>query len=176
MGARTPLSGIVAAVAVALIAVLLGPVLTYLPMPTVAGALALVGIGMVQPTEARRLLRTGIDGAVFLLTLFTIAFLGLQAGIAVAVLASVGFFVASVSQVQLVVTHQNDAERISVRGNLFYASLDRLAHRLRVDPAARTVLDLSKVPYCDTAAKDLIASVQKQRERHGGRLEVVPGP
>jgi SulP family sulfate permease len=176
MGARTSLSGIVAAVAVAIIALLLGPVMTYLPMAAVAGALALVGIGMIQPKEARRLLRNGIDGAVFLITLLTITFLGLQAGIVVAVLASVGFFVASVSQVHLVVTRENEEERIAVRGNLFYASLDRLAHRLCADPAARTVLDLSKVPYCDTAAMDLIASVQKQRERHGGRLEVVPVP
>jgi SulP family sulfate permease len=176
MGARTPLSGVIAAVAVVVIAFCLGPVLTYLAMPAVAGALALVGIGMIQPREARRLLRKGIDGVVFVITLLTIAFLGLQAGIVIAVLASVGFFVAGVSQVTLAISRHEGEERIAVRGNLFYASLDRLANHLRADPAAKTVLDLSKVPYCDTAALDLIASVQKQRERHGGRLEVVPAP
>jgi SulP family sulfate permease len=174
MGARTPLSGVIAAVAVVIIAFCLGPMLTYLSMPAVAGAL--VGIGMIQPMEARRLLRKGIDGVVFVITLLTIAFLGLQAGIVVAVLASVGFFVAGVSQVTFAITHHEGEERIAVRGNLFYASLDRLANHLRADPAARTVLDLSKVPYCDTAALDLIAHVQKQRARHGGRLEVVPAP
>jgi SulP family sulfate permease len=176
MGARTPLSGVVAAFAVVVIAFFLGPVLTYLPMPAVAGALALVGIGMIQPREARRLVRNGIDGTVFLITLLTIAFLGLQAGIVIAVLASVGFFVVGVSHVKLAISRHEGEERIAVRGNLFYASLDRLANHLRADPAARTVLDLSKVPYCDTAALDLIASVQKQRARHGGRLEVVPTP
>jgi SulP family sulfate permease len=176
MGARTPLSGVIAAVAVVLIALSLGPVLTYLAMPAVASALALVGIGMIQLREARRLLGNGIDGTVFVITLLTIAFLGLQAGIVVAVLASVGFFVAGVSQVTFAITHHEGEERIAVRGNLFYASLDRLANHLRADPAAKTVLDLSKVPYCDTAALDLIAHVQQQRARRGGRLEVVPAP
>ncbi|MBI1395254.1 MAG: hypothetical protein GC151_04670 [Betaproteobacteria bacterium] len=174
MGALTPLSGIVAAVAVVVIAWGLGPLLTYVPMPAIAGILAIVGIGMIQRREIVPLLRNRVDGTVFVLTLAAVSFLGLEAGLLVAVLSSVAFFVAGVSKVQLLISEEDGAEHIHVKGNLFYASFDRLARHLRRSPAAHTVLDLSHVPFCDSAASDMIESVQKLRARHGGRLDVRP--
>ena len=114
-----------------------------------------------------------IDAAVFWVTLLTVAFVGLEAGLVVAIGASIGFFVASVSKVKLAISPEGDGERIVVSGNLFYASLDRLARHARANPSARTILDLSQVPYCDSAAWDMIKSIQEERQRHGGRLEIV---
>lgn len=172
MGARTPLSGIIAAFGVVVIAWALGPFLTWLPMPVIAGVMALVGIGMIRGNEFRSLLNR-VDGPVFLITVLTVIFLSLEVGIFVAVVVSVGFFVASVSRVKLVVSRDGDEERIVVTGNLFYASLDRLAKHLQSDPTARTVLDLSRVPYYDSAAQDTIRKIQTERERQGGRLEIM---
>ena len=173
MGARTPLSGIIAAFSVVLIAWALGPLLTWLPMPVIAGVLALVGIGMIQGNEIRPL-RNRVDGTVFLLTVLAVIFLGLEVGIFVAVTVSVGFFVASVSTIKLAVSRDGDQERIVVTGNLFYASLDRLAENLHSDPTARTILDLSRVPYCDAEAHNMIRKIQAERARLGGRLEIAP--
>ena len=64
-------------------------------------------------------------------------------------------------------------ERIRVRGNLFYASLDDLANQLRTRPSAHTLLDLSQVPYCDMAARAMIESVAMERAQHGGSLQVI---
>ena len=172
MGAMTPLSGLIAAVAVAVIAWSLGPLLTYLPMPAIAGVLALVGIGMIQFREARRFMRSSIDGPVFVLTFLTVIFLGLKLGLAVAVLLSLGFFIAGVSKVALVMIEEDDVERIEVTGNLFYASLDALAHHLREHPGAHTILDLTRVPYCDSSALAMIEAMKRERADHGGRLEV----
>ncbi len=174
MGARTPLSGIVAAGAVIVFALVLGPLLTGLPMPAIAGVLALVGIGMIQGREVRQLMRSRVDGAVFVLTLFTVTFLGLDVGILVAVLASVGFLLAGMSKVGFAVSREGDVERIAVSGNLFYASLDRLSRHLHASPAERTLLDLTRVPYCDATAQAMIEAVRRERERAGGRLELVP--
>jgi SulP family sulfate permease len=174
MGARTPLSGMIAALAVVLIARTLGPLLTYLPMPVIAGVMALVGVGMIKPSEIRPLWNR-IDGAVFAITLFAVIFLGLEVGILVAVVASVGFLVASMSEVKLAVSRDGGEERIAVTGNLFYASLDRLAKLLHGDPTARTVLDLTRVSYCDATARELIEKVRAERARSGGRLDVAPG-
>lgn len=174
MGAHTPLAGMIAACAVVLIAWVLGPLLTWLPMPVIAGVMVLVGIGMIQGNEIRPL-RNRVDGAVFLITLLSVVFLGLEVGILVAVVASVGFFVAGVSEINLVISHEGGEERIAVTGNLFYASLDRLAKHLRIDPTVRTVLDLSRVPYCDAAAQDMISKIQAERARHGGQLQVASG-
>ena len=172
MGARTPLSGIIAAFAVVLIAWVLGPLLVWLPMPVIAGVMALVGVGMIQASEIRPLLNR-IDGPAFLITVLTVVFLSLEIGILVAVAVSVVFFVASVSKVKLAVSRDGDKEHIVVSGNLFYASLDHLATQLRSDPTTRTVLDLGRVPYCDAAAQDLIRSIQAERARHGGGLDVI---
>ena len=173
MGARTPLSGVIAAFSVVLIAWTLGPLLTWLPMPVIAGVMALVGVGMIQGNEIRPL-RNRVDGPVFLITALTAIFLGLEVGLLVAVVVSVAFFVVSVSKVKFSVSRDGDEERIVVTGNLFYASLDRLAKHLHGAPTARTVLDLSRVPYCDAAAHDMIKKIRAERARHGGRLEIAP--
>ena len=173
MGARTPLSGIVAAFAVVAIAWVLGPLLIWLPMPVIAGVMALVGIGMIQGKEIRPLLNR-IDGPALLITVFTVVFLSLEIGILVAVVVSVGFFVASVSRVKIAVSQEGVKEHIVVSGNLFYASLDRLSSQLRSDPTTRTILDLGRVSYCDAAAQALIRSIQAERARHGGGLEIAP--
>ena len=173
MGALTPMSGLIAACAVVIIAWSLGPLLTYLPMPAIAGVLALVGIGMIQIAEARRFLRSSIDGPVFVITILTVTFLGLKAGLAVAVLLSLGFFIAGVSKVALVMIDQGGVERIEVTGNLFYASLDALSHHLRQHPDARTLLDLSRVPYCDSSAIAMIEAIKRERQENGGRLDVI---
>jgi SulP family sulfate permease len=173
MGARTPLSGLIAAVAVVLIAWVLGPLLTWLPMPVIAGVMALVGIGMIQGNDYRAL-RNRIDGSVFLITLFAIVFLSLETGLLVAIAVSVGFFVASASRVKLAVSRDGKDELIVVTGNLFYASLDGLAKHLHINPATRTVLDISRVPYCDAAAHDMINKIRAERAQHGGQLELAP--
>ncbi|MGR9107502.1 MAG: SulP family inorganic anion transporter [Gammaproteobacteria bacterium] len=172
LGASTPLSGIVAATGVMLIAWVLGPLLPYLPMPAIAGILAIVGVGMIKVKEIRRLLRNRIDGSVYLITLFTVLLLGLQTGIVIAVLLSIVFFIIGASKVALVITHHDRRETITVRGNLFYASLDELSRHLRAHPQANTLLDLSRVPYCDTAAREMLEKIRLQRQANGGILEV----
>lgn len=174
MGARTPLSGIVAAGAVVVLAFVLGPVLTYLPMPAIAGVLVLVGIGMIQGDEVRRMMRGRVDGIVFLGTLFTVTFLGLDLGILVAVIASAVFLLAGMSKVDFDVSHDGEVECIAVKGNLFYASVDRLLRHLHAHPTARTRLDLTRVPFCDATAHAMISAVQYERRANGGQLDLVP--
>jgi len=174
MGVRTPLAGIIAAGAVVAFAFALGPLLTYLPMPAIAGVLVLVGIGMVQGDEVRQLMRGRVDGIVFLVTLFTVTFLGLDVGILVAVLASAAFLLAGMSKVDFDVSHEGETECIAVKGNLFYASVDRLWQHLRAHPSACTRLDLTRVPFCDATAHAMICTVQHERSANGGRLDLVP--
>lgn len=170
MGSRTPFAGLIAAAAVVLIAYALGPFLTNLPMPAVAGVLALVGIGMIQ-SEIKPI-GHWVERAVFGITLFSVLFLGLEIGIFVAIAVSLVFFVASASKVNFSVAQESGNEHIIVSGNLFYASLDRLAKHLRNHPAATTVLDLSRVSYCDVTAKEMIEKVKAERVRHGGNIVI----
>lgn len=172
MGARTPLAGMIAALAVILMAWTLEPLLTWLPMAAISGVLVLVGIGMIQSNDYRAL-KNRIDGTVFLITLASVLFLGLEIGIFVAVAASVLFFVASAAKVEFSIAREGATERITVTGNLFYASLDKLTKHLRHDPTAHSVLDLGRVSYVDSAASKAIRRIQTEREQRGGRLEIT---
>lgn len=171
MGSRAPLAGMIAAAAVILIAYVLGPFLTNLPMPAVAGVLALVGIGMIQ--SEMKPIGHWVERAVLGITLFGVLFLGLEIGIFVAIAVSVVFFVASASKLNFSVAHHSGNERIVVSGNLFYASLDRLAKHLRNYPSANTTLDLSRVPYYDVAARAMIDKIRAERIRCGGQLTIL---
>jgi SulP family sulfate permease len=172
MGARTPLSGLIAAIGVVALAWAVGPLLSMLPMPVIGGVLALVGIGMIQGNVASAL-RNRIEGAVYLLSLFSVIFLGLEVGIFVAILVSIGFFVASASELKLTIRREGGEERIIVAGNLYYASIDHLARHLHGAPRIYSILDISRVPYCDATARNMIENIQKDRARHGGRLDVI---
>lgn len=173
MGGRTNMTGLVSAVSVVVIAKTLGPLLTYVPMPTIAGIIALVGIGMIQVKDARRFARMPIDGGVFALTVLTITLIGLEAGIVVAAVSSLFFFVAGASRLTFSVTAQGDTELVQVKGNLFFATLDALERHLTGEPHARTQLDLTRVPYCDSSALEMIEQIRVARAEHGGALEVV---
>ena len=172
MGARTPLSGIVSAFAVAAIAWGLGRFMTHLPMPAIAAVLMLVGAGMIQWREIRLYAKSAVDSVVCGVTVFTVCFVGLEAGILVAGVVSVAFFVAAASAVTLDVDGDGEAETIRVRGNLFYASMDALANHLRAHPSRRTTLDLRSVPYCDSVARSMIEGARRQREHEGGALDI----
>lgn len=174
-GSTAPLSGMISACAVIVIVATLGSILTYLPMPAVAGVLALVGIGMIQIKELRLFLNTRVEGAVLIVTAAAVIFIGLSAGLVLAVLLSLVMLVAAVSKVGLAVTETDGVERIQVTGNLFYASLDVLLRHLRKDLSARTVLDLTRVPYCDSSALAMIETVKIERAAEGGRLDVMGG-
>ena len=95
-------------------------------MPAIAAVLLLVGVGMIQWKEVRAIARSRVDSIVCGVTVFTVCFVGLEAGILVAGLLSVVFFVASASEITLDVSHTGGCEHVTVRGNLFYASFDAL--------------------------------------------------
>lgn len=173
MGARSPLSGIVSSAAVLVIAWGCAPALTRLPMPAIAAVLCLVGMGMIQWQEIRLFARHRADLLVCWVTALTVCFVGLEAGLVVAAIASVGFFVSGASAVSLETSQQGGVEHIAVRGNLFYASIDTLARHLRRRPAGQTRLDLRRVAYCDAAALAVIDGIGRDRLAAGGWLDVI---
>jgi len=173
MGARSQLSGIVSSVAVLMIAWGCAPALTRLPMPAIAAVLFLVGLGMIQWQEIRLFARNRADLVVCWLTALTVCFVGLEAGLVVAAIASVAFFVSGASAVTLDTSHRDGVEHIVVRGNLFYGSIDTLARHLRQRPGGETRLDLRRVAFCDAAALAVIEGISRDRLAAGGRLEVI---
>ncbi|MET0028534.1 MAG: SulP family inorganic anion transporter [Candidatus Thiodiazotropha sp.] len=157
LGVRSPFAGIASSGIVLILVLLLGPVLTYLPMAVISGTLLLVGVGMIKSGEIRRLFSWRGELAVFTLTLLSIVFLGLQTGLVVAIALSILKFVLSASRLHVRVQEEAIAVRISVEGHLFYASIDQLGQLLKTHRGENLVLDLSVVSYLDLSATETIA-------------------
>lgn len=173
IGVRTPLAGILSAFIVLLLMVTLGPLLSHLPMAVISGTLMLVGIGMIKLPEIIRLIPWRGELAVFALTLFTILFLGLQAGLAVALIFSIVMFLVAASKLKIELGPIEGAFRIRVEGHLFYASIDQLSEPLKAHREENVVLDLSMVSYLDLSATEAIVRELRHRNTVKTSLRIV---
>ena len=161
---KTPLAGIVSSGIVLLLILLLGPILTYLPMAVISGTLMLVGVGMIKTDEILRLSSWRGELAVFSVTLFSIIFIGLQTGLVVAMVLSILLFVLSASRLDVRVEQEAVSVRIRVEGHLFYASIDELSQLLKRHRRENLLLDLSVVSYLDLSATEAIARELAKRD------------
>ncbi|MES9992637.1 MAG: SulP family inorganic anion transporter [Candidatus Thiodiazotropha sp.] len=163
LGASTPLAGILSALAVFFLIAIFGPLLSYMPMPVIAGTLMLVGIGMLKPREIARLFSWTGELLVFVITLFSIVILGLQTGLIIAFILSVILFVLSASKLEISVENNEASVEIRVEGHLFYASIDQLGSLLKRHRNDDVLLDLSVVSYMDLSATEAIARDLEKR-------------
>jgi SulP family sulfate permease len=173
LDSRTPLAGILSAGVVLVLVLLLGDPLAYMPMAVIGGTLMLVGIGMIKPKEIARLFSWRGELWVFMLTLLTILFLGLQTGLIVAIAFSILMFVLSASKLDITIQEADAAIRIRAEGHLFYASIDQLSDLLKRYRDDSVILDLSVVSYMDLSATDAIARDLQKRDRSRTSFVVV---
>ncbi len=173
IGVKTPLAGILSSFIVLALMVTLGPLLSHLPMAVISGTLMLVGIGMIKWPEIVRLMPWKGELAVFTVTLFSIVFLGLQAGLAVALIFSVVMFIVAASKLKIELAAIEGAFRIRVEGHLFYASIDQLSEPLKVHREENVVLDLSMVTYLDLSATEAIVRELRHRNTVKTSLRII---
>jgi SulP family sulfate permease len=164
LGVKTPLGGIVSSFIVLILILLLGPILSYLPMAVISGTLMLVGIGMIKVEEIIRLTSWRGELAVFCITLFSIIFLGLQPGLVVAIVLSILLFVLTASRLEITIEQRVKSMLIKVEGHLFYASIDQLSELLKRYRSQNLLLDLSVVSYLDLSATEAIARELENRD------------
>ncbi len=173
IGVKTPLAGILSSFIVLALMVTLGPLLSHLPMAVISGTLMLVGIGMIKWPEIVRLMPWKGELAVFSVTLFSIVFLGLQAGLAVALIFSVVMFIVAASKLKIELAAIDGAFRIRVEGHLFYASIDQLSEPLKAHREENVVLDLSMVTYLDLSATEAIVRELRHRNTVKTSLRII---
>jgi sulfate permease, SulP family len=173
IGVKTPLAGILSAFLVLALMVSLSSLLSHMPMAVISGTLMLVGIGMIKKKEITRLIPWKGELAVFAVTLFSIIFLGLQAGLAVALIFSIVMFLVAASKLKIELSPLEDAFRIRVEGHLFYASIDQLSEPLKRHRQENVVLDLSMVTYLDLSATEAIVRELRHRNTVKTTLRII---
>ncbi len=173
IGVKTPLAGILSSFIVYVLVISLGSLLTWLPMAVISGTLMLVGIGMIKKKEITRLVPWRGELAVFAVTLFSIIFLGLQAGLVMAIFLSVVMFLIAASKLKIELIALPEAYRIRVEGHLFYASIDQLSEPLKDHREENVILDLSMVTYLDLSATEAIARELRNRNTVKTTLHII---
>ncbi len=172
VGATTPIAAMLSSILVVLIILLLQPLLLVMPMPTFSAILFLVGVGMIKVKKISGCLRSRQNKVLFWLTYLTVMFIGLKAGIGIAILLSVLNFLLHANRLEITDTHPADYQVITIHGNFFYASIDQLLpHFEKRD--SHLILNLDFVAYFDDSAAEYIQQEYAIRSSMGYHLLIV---
>jgi len=199
-GARSPVSGMLHAVCLLLLIVLAAPLAAYIPLAALAGVLATVAWNMVEKHEFAVLLRSSRgDAAVLLATFGLTVFRDLTEGIVVGVAIGVLLFINRMANAGGIEAHvpvipadrADDAEprgpydpslatdsdvvvyRLS--GAFFFGTASTIGAVLEriADESTSLVLDFSAVPFIDSTAANVIASLGRRASRRGMHLFIA---
>lgn len=154
VGSKTKLAGILSAVFVWLFVMAFAKVLAVLPMAVIYGSLFIVGVAMIKPAEIKPIMSRAKEGGLFIVVIMTLLFMGLTAGIAVALLLSIAGLALATSRIEW----HSDGKVHRVRGHYNYVTardFDRgLAQRFggaTAAQAAAMTLDLSGLMVEDSS-------------------------
>jgi SulP family sulfate permease len=196
VGAKTPMSNVVAAVAVALCLLFLSPVLALVPVPVLGAVIIIAALGLLDVDEMRFMLKVkSVDGWIAVLTFGATVLTGIMEGILVGVLASLAIVLYRLSRPNAVVlghlagtrsfrdiTEHPDARtldgililRIDASFSFMNAEylMDLILARTRDAPGSVrvVVLDASSVNDLDTTAAHVLWDVKDVLDQQQVRL------
>jgi SulP family sulfate permease len=199
-GGRSPAAGMLHSIFLLLFILLLAPLAAYIPLAALAGVLATVAWNMAEKHEFATLLRSSRGDAVVLLATFLLTvFRDLTEGIVVGFAIGAALFIHRMAGAVGIEAHPpafprdraDDAEartpydaRLAtdsdvvvyrLSGAFFFGTastvgtvLDRIA-----DQRKSFVLDFAAVPFVDSTAANVIASLARRAEREKVRLFIT---
>ena len=180
-GARTPMAAVYASVFLALIVFAGTRVIAHIPMAAVAGALILVGYGLIDMKGVRNILRTRQESTIFTLTFIAALVLGLTVGVFVGLLLSLVVYLwyASVPNI-LIETHTaRDGRPVSVvtiDGNLFFGSVRHVERALsklgEEDDNNILLLRTDHLTYLDVPGAMMLAAEANGRAAKGDEIYI----
>ncbi|MBT7085481.1 MAG: SLC26A/SulP transporter family protein [Desulfobacterales bacterium] len=169
----------------------------YLPISVLAGVITFVGIGMIDLNVLSWLKNkeNRVDGAIALSVIATIVFLNLVMAVAVGAAIAIIIFIrtqikAPIIHRRVTAEHHNslcartDTERevldregsriimAELRGNLFFATADRLLSEIEGDilPGNIIILHFRRVKYIDLTGMILMTQIASRAESKGATL------
>ena len=192
-GARTRAANLTAGVLVALMLLLLGPLIEYIPLAALAGQLIIAALSLLRVDVVKKVWRVSLSGRTALaITFLATMFLPLEISIYIGVLISLALYIyqsaTDIKVVRLVPLSDHHFKEaalpdnfpedepliISVSGNLYFAAISRLA-QLLPDPSQTThapvvILRLRDNVYLGTTGISFLKDYAHQLETHGGKL------
>ena len=180
-GARTPMAAVYASVFLALIVFAGTRFIAYIPMAAVAGALILVGYGLIDLKGVRNILRTRQETTIFALTFIAALALGLTVGVFVGLLLSLVVYLWYASTPNILIeTHSaRDGRPVSVvtiDGNLFFGSVRHVESTLAQlgdkDDNNILLLRTDHLTYLDVPGAMMLAAEANSRRNKGDEIYI----
>ncbi len=189
-GAVTPLVGIISAFVLGFLVYFASDILAFMPMALMAGVLILVGWGLIDGAEVKKLLSMKTETRViFLLTLGTTLYGGVQNGVFLGLFLSVVSYLRNVSKPEIQVLTGERAEQyypldfeegnvLLISGSLFFGSVPALENALmemeELDEGKEHLyLSMRSLQNIDQASLKVFIQEAHKRAEHGKRLVML---
>lgn len=193
-GAKTPMSGIIAAFLLMGIVLLVAPLAAYLPKPAMAGILFLVAWGLIDWHHIHQIIKTSVPDAVVMgITFAATLLLELEFAILLGVLASLAVYLSKTSRPRLMVRvpdPQSDHRKFTtdpalpecpqlrmfrLDGSIWFGAVSWIGEQLRrwrrEHPEQKHLMLLAQaVNFVDAAGAELLAGEAEKRAKGGGAL------
>jgi SulP family sulfate permease len=178
-GGRKRLSTFVAGAVLLFLLVALGPVVGRIPMPALVAVMIMVSIGTFSWNSIPNLRRHPWPSSVVMLVtvVVVVATHDLAQGVLTGVLLSGIFFAGKVQRmfaVERQVSDDGATVTYRVRGEIFFASVDRFTRALQLgDRAERVMIDVSQAHFWDISGVGALDKIVARLHRDGSDVEVI---
>lgn len=191
-GGKTPLSGVVSGVAVAVTVLAAAPFAAYLPVAALAGALLVIAVEMIKVADIKRTVRsTRNDAAVLVITFLSTLLLNIEFAVYVGVLLSIGLHLRTTSQPRIYATVPDlisgkmvaatqgrqccQMDIVRIEGSIFFGSsafvLEDLQRRLKSHPHMSCLLiRMHQVNTFDASGVHVLEQIVAQLRARGGGM------
>lgn len=195
VGARTPMSAIISALALIAILLVVGPLVSYMPLAAMAGILLLVGVSLIDIPQMRAIARASRnEGVVLVGTFASTLLLNLEVGIMVGVMLSLAQYLRRTSRprTRTLVPDPRHAERkftpiesnlvecpqmkiMRVDGSIYFGAVDHMERHFdtlrEISPGQKhLVLVAEHINFIDLAGGATLADEARRRKAIGGDL------
>jgi SulP family sulfate permease len=180
-GAKTPMAAIYASLVLAIAVFSGSKLIAYIPMATVAGLLILVGYGLINTKDTRRLVRTRSEAIIFLSTFLASLIFGLTSGVFVGLILSLIIFIRHSATPNIIIEEHSARDGrpvtvVSIIGNLFFGSVRHIEKVLANlgDPNDHNILLLrtDHLTYIDITGASMIGAEVIRRRKKGDEVYV----
>jgi len=191
-GAKSPMSGIISSIAVALTVLLAAPLASNLPVAALSGVLLVVAVEMIRVEDIRRtVLATRNDAAALVVTFLSTLLLSIEFAIYVGALLSIGLHLATTSHPRIYSTVPDlisgkmvgssygrmccQMDILRVEGSIFFGSSayvsEDLQRRLNSHPnLSNLLIRMHQVNNFDASGVQLLELIAEELRSRGGGL------
>ncbi|MGY3203156.1 SulP family inorganic anion transporter [Streptomyces sp. TE5632] len=153
-------------------ALLLVPILEFIPLASLAALVMAVGIQMVSLHHIRTVTRHR-EVLVYAVTTLGVVSVGVLEGVALGIAAAVGVALHRLTRTRITHEEKKGVHHVHVRGQLTFLAVPRLSRSLHLVPQGATTVVALDGSFMDHAAYEALQDWQNTHTARGGAVEIT---